>query len=167
MAEVEKRFWHYTTIGRLEQIVKSGQINLSSDVVPAAWVSSEPVWESIANKLTPYGFRYTKEQMFQMGVARIEVKFTSRYITWGKYRYNRGIDENTFYAMELLAIRNSADTKKWRATFSPIKKEEWLALEVNQEGEWVQYDPGKHKMSVEIKYLSEDDAIKLGILTRY
>lgn len=147
MTKEKTRRWHYTTMKHLREILISEVIQLSNPLLrgvkPASWVSSNPHWEVIANKMyaRPTGEivkHISTEEMFNIvGVARIEVVPTDSYITWKKYRHVSGISQWDFLTMEQVGIDRGANPSEWYARFSPIPKEEWLTTQIRIDGKWI------------------------------
>lgn len=149
MIKATTRLWHYTTMRHLKEIMISEVIQLSNPLLrgvkPASWVSTNPLWETIANKMyaLPSGEivkHICTDEMFNIvGVARIEVKPSDQYVTWKKYRHVSGIGHWEFLTLEQVGIERGANPEEWFARFSPIRKEEWLTTQIMIDGEWIDY----------------------------
>lgn len=150
-----KRYFHYTPTVRIEEIIKSGQINLASKSVYAkkekavAWVSSNEEWENTASKIIFNAFGHSKhmtfeEQLEHLGCARIEVK-PNGLMTWGKLKHKARMDLTMAITMEEVGIKQGASPSEWFGKLTPIYKSQWLKVEEFIDGKWVEYKSIKNK----------------------
>jgi hypothetical protein len=143
------KYYHYTAETKLKEIIDSGLIKVSTANTthkkekPCAWVSSNPFWEHTSTKsVIENGKRIPltfEEQLAEFGCARIQVKPIGFY-TWAKLRYKANFDLMWMRAMEESGIESGGNPKEWFGSLVPIKKENWLKIEVIRNGMWVEYN---------------------------
>ena len=142
-------YYHYTTESRINEIIESGVINLAITSIthkkekPCAWVSTNQFWENTATKniIDEFGNRIKltfDEQLQEFGCARIQVKPVGLY-TWAKLRHLARMNPSYADAMESIGIEIGGDPKEWFGSIYPIKKENWLKIEVLRNNEWINY----------------------------
>ena len=145
-----KRFFHYTTETRLEEIIESEIILLATVGIdnkkekPCAWVSINPKWEATATKMirnqqgeiTQMTF---EEQLSSFGCARIEVEDKGLF-PWKTIRKISNMKSRVADAMELQGIQKGGSPSEWFGSFSPIDINRWIRAEVFRDGEWIEYD---------------------------
>lgn len=145
-----KRFFHYTTETRLEEIIESEIILLATVGIdnkkekPCAWVSSNQKWEATATKqltnergeIVQLNF---EEQLNELGCARIEVE-SKGIIPWKTIRKISNMKPRLADNMESYGIRMGGNPSEWFGSFSPIDINRWIRAEVYRDGEWVEYD---------------------------
>jgi len=150
MKLIEKRYWHYTPAIRLPQIIKSGKIKLDEQArsygeKPAAWISTNPIWENTATK--PYADKSghmverTNEEMSQeLGLGRIEVKASNAFISWLRYRNTSGINPRLWSEMTKYGTKIGGDPNEWYASYIPIMSRYFISVEMFIKGEWIRCD---------------------------
>jgi hypothetical protein len=148
--ETIKRYFHYTTETRLEEIIESEIISLATVGIdnkkerPCAWVSSNPKWEATATKkirnqqgeITQMTF---EEQLMNVGCARIEVEAKGLF-PWKTIRKISNMKPKVADTMESYGIQIGGSPSEWFGSFSPIDINRWIRAEVFRDGEWVEYD---------------------------
>lgn len=145
-----KRYFHYTTETRLEEIIQSEKILLAKKSVggkkekPCAWVSTNPRWEPTATKLVMDEFGQTqrmtfKEQLKSFGCARIEVE-SKGLIPWKQIKKIANMNPKIANQMEYVGAELGAYQNDWYGSLSPIDINRWIRAEVYKDGEWVEYD---------------------------
>lgn len=148
--EKTKRYFHYTTETRLEEIIQSEKILLAHKSVghkkekPCAWVSTNLRWEPTATKLVIDEFGQThrmtfKEQLESFGCARIEVE-SKGLIPWKQIKKLANMDLKIAQQMEFVGKELVANQNDWFGSLSPIDINRWIRAEVYKDGEWVEYD---------------------------
>tara|TARA_B110000091_G_C13720582_1_gene434582 strand:+ start:713 stop:1171 length:459 start_codon:yes stop_codon:yes gene_type:complete len=144
------KLWHYTSKERIDTILDSEVINLATAGVPkrekpAAWLSSNPIWENTATKpkIDESGNRstMTKDEMdLALGLARIEVEVFSGIINWKHFKRVSGIKNSSALALESSGLNQNANPKEWFTSFKPISIDYWIKAEIWVEGKWVDYE---------------------------
>jgi len=157
--------WHYTNGLVIAEILRSGVIQLTSAVIgpherPAAWFSTEPFWEPSAARAelteappadTAVGQpinirldtirRYSGEEMDEiLGRYRIGVIATAARHGWESFKRLSGIDKGLARSMETADPATSGDVRHWRASFQPVGREHWRAVERLVSGVWLSTD---------------------------
>ena len=148
--EKSKRFFHYTTETRLEEIIQSEKILLANKSLgnkkekPCAWVSTNIKWEPTATKLVSNEFGETKqltfnEQLASFGCARIEVE-PNGLIPWKQIKKIANMDPKIAQRMEYVGLTLGASKNDWFGSLSPIDINRWIKAEVYKDGKWIEYD---------------------------
>lgn len=148
--ENTKRYFHYTTETRLEEIIQSEIISLATVGIdnkkekPCAWVSSNPKWENTATKMAQNQFGEViqlsfEEQLNIFGCARIEVEPTG-LLPWKTIRKISNMKSKVADRMEVQGIQKGGSPSEWFGSFLPIDINRWIRAEVYKDGEWVEYD---------------------------
>jgi|GEM_PF-5529299 len=146
---MELKYYHYTPAIRIEEIVKSGQINLATASVASpkekacAWVSTNENFEPTAIKgkmdengvYTPLTF---DEQIEVFGLARIQVRPIG-LTNWGKIKHLANMNLRFAKEMENSGIKMGGNPKEWFGSLEPITRENWIKAEVYNNGEWIDY----------------------------
>lgn len=133
------KYYHYTHEDRLETIIKSGVIKLSTanvfarDEKAIAWVSTNAHWENTVS-LKPF-----EKQLAEQGCARIEVEADGFY-TWSKLKHLAKMNLEIAGAMENVGIEAGGNPSEWFGSLTPIDINRWIRAEVYENGEWVEYD---------------------------
>jgi hypothetical protein len=144
-----RKFFHYTTELKLQEIIDSGIIRLATKSTfhkkekPIAWLSTNPIWENTATKMIVKDGRIQKmtfeEQLEQVGCARIQVEDLG-FQGWRKLKHTAKMNMNIASHMQLVGIASGASSGEWFGSFSAIKKQYWIKAEVFRNGEWVLYE---------------------------
>ena len=145
-----KRYFHYTTETRLEEIIESEIISLATVGIdnkkekPCAWVSSNSMWEHTATKMAHNQFGEViqlsfEEQLNIWGCARIEVE-PKGFLPWKIIRKISNMRSRDADRMEFQGIQKGGSPSEWFGSFSPIDINRWIRAEVYRDGEWVEYD---------------------------
>ncbi len=148
--ENSKRYFHYTTESRLEEIIQSEKILLAHKSVghnkekPCAWVSTNNKWEPTATKLVMDEFGQTHrmtfyEQLDSFGCARIEVE-SKGLIPWKQIKKLANMNPKIAQQMEYVGAELGAKQNDWYGSFSPIDINRWIRAEIYKDGRWVEYD---------------------------
>lgn len=148
--ENSKRFFHYTTELKLEEIIRSEKILLAQKSIshknekPCAWVSTNINWEPTATKLVSNLFGEIRkmtfeEQLKNFGCARIEVQFKG-LIPWNQIKKIACMDLNIARRMENAGLELGANPNDWFGSLSPIDMNRWITAEVFRDDKWVQID---------------------------
>jgi len=133
--------WHYTTFKSIESILIDKNIMPATDFVdakrekPAVWFSSNQYYEETARrgiKEDNQVRRATFEEMTQAegGLARVGVKPEMAPHTWEDFKRTSGIPRRVATALEEVAAQEGANPEEWRASFEPVPKEQWVAVEL-------------------------------------
>ena len=155
----EPRVFHYTIGTYLPQIIRSGEIKLATTLVregekPAAWFSTNPVWEQTANKMlfdkdTGKLVNLDKEEtaLWGNGLVRIEIVPEAAPYTWWNYKRLSRAKKKILRGLYEVAMKDGADPKEWRVSFEPVRAEFWLSIErwSAEKSEWKRIWPGDTK----------------------
>ncbi|RXR17360.1 hypothetical protein EQG63_11265 [Flavobacterium amnicola] len=145
-----KKYYHYTTEFKLEEIIESEKIKLAVASVggknekACAWVSSNPQWENTATKyesdeLGNYHKLTFDEQLEKYGCARIQVEPIG-LIPWNKIKHLAKMDLTYAESMVKAGIEMGGKQSEWFGSLYPIGIERWIKAEVYKNGEWIEYD---------------------------
>lgn len=143
----QRRLFHYTRSGHMRQILAEGQIRVATMYVdptekPVVWFSYRPEWEPSATPLyvdkatgarsiiTFEEFR-TRETPY-----RIEVNPQAAPLDWRAWRQLSGVKPGLAKCLKNLALRQHSNVKSWRMSFEPVTRENWLAIELYENGQW-------------------------------
>ncbi|WP_432220940.1 hypothetical protein ACRASX_08850 [Flavobacterium sp. TMP13] len=136
MKNTANKFYHYTSIERLEEIITSQEIRQATAFVakkekPIAWVSSNQTWENTATKsylsegiIYPLTFA---QQQVTCGCARIEVSSKGLH-TWGKLKHIAKIKPDTVSRLEVVGLMKGSKPSEWFGSLVPIKWRTGLKL---------------------------------------
>jgi hypothetical protein len=118
------------------EVIKVASAGVADGETPAAWFSTNPVWEMTCNKLWQDGrsgqiFRLSKNKTMQVGkgLVRIEVHPEVAPYTWKDFLRMSGISRSTARGMLDIAKMVGANPWEWRASFEPIEMDYWLNVE--------------------------------------
>ncbi|MFV5699317.1 hypothetical protein ACM55H_13200 [Flavobacterium sp. ZT3R17] len=145
------QYFHYTPEYRIKEIIESGEIKLAEPSVKApnekacAWVSTNPFWEHTATKgkandKGDYQHLTFQEHKDWLGCARIEVKAVGLN-AWSKVKHLANMDLTFAKQMEVTGVHMGGNPLEWYGSLKPIKKENWIKIEVLKEGQWIEYNP--------------------------
>jgi hypothetical protein len=140
--------WHYTIKDRLGQILLDGQLRPASTgstkkEKPVVWFSQQADWEPMVNRLwrSPEGglLRLSKDQTIVLGggLARISVAPAVAPHDWKTYKQRSGISPKMAKAIYDSAVAAGSKPSLWFATFEPVPRSRWLAVEIFQDEQWV------------------------------
>jgi hypothetical protein len=141
--------WHYTCGDRLELILKSGEIRPATAGIekgerPAVWFSSNPVWEETANKLrldswTGEVRSLTKQETHEYagGLARIAVSPETAPVNWERFCRESGASTKMLAGLKKAAYSMSSHPSQWFVSFSPVRREKWLSIELWDGKKWI------------------------------
>jgi hypothetical protein len=146
---MEKKYYHYTTATRLEEIIESGVIKLATESIshkkekPCAWVSTNGYWERTATKLL-----FINGQNYQMsfaqqheycGCARIQVE-PHELFSWSNLKKLAHMDKKMARLMEIKGIQMGGKPSEWFGSLKPISIDYWICAEIFDGEKWVEYD---------------------------
>ena len=136
----ELRLWHYTHDQRIQQIVESGYLKLSTKFIakgekPAVWLSSNPEFEMTASRMTANGEILPYNQKGGPAAIRIEVKPNPKCVTWAKYKHVGGISQEMAQALERKGKQQGANPEQWYASLRVIPAKLWINIELFDKGE--------------------------------
>lgn len=154
-----KKLYHYTTYKQLKLILSDNVLKLSEfekkqgDRHPAVWFSANPFWEPTATKImgTIFGQKpMTKEEQHKhFGCARISIYYEKDLITWAKYKHVSGLKEDYLDRMELAGEVKGANPDDWFASFTPVKRDKWVDIEVWTGDKWIMFNESAKKITRE------------------
>jgi hypothetical protein len=142
--------WHYTTEGKLDDIISSGVLRISQwekkmgFPKPSLWFSKNPDWEPTATKMAmdenQVPIKLTRQEQYELdGLGRIAIKYSQELISWAKYRRVSGLDESLLDRMELTGREKGASPSDWFASLKNIYERDWIAIEFWDGNGWVSY----------------------------
>ena len=140
--------WHYTVVERLNQILADGLLRPAAmgalkGVKPVVWFTTNQDWEPTANRLwqSPTGSwtRLGKDQTIVLfgGLARIGVAPSVAPIDWKAYKDQSGIPPKAANTIYNEAVSVGGRPGNWFATFEPVPRSLWLAVEVWESEQWI------------------------------
>jgi hypothetical protein len=148
------KIYHYTSALHLNEISKTGIINVATALVPknerpVVWLSSSPEFEPSALKTLHLkgGLESKKIKMLEScGMARIRVKITPNIKTLYEFRHTSGIDRNIYRSLVRTAKEWGANPERdWYVSYEPIELYDWISVEG--------FDPESNKW---VTVISED-----------
>ena len=152
--------WHYTSLAKLESILREGRIRPSSWrrdgrlLVRAAWTSAAAIWEPTAtatNVITDQWEVAVDELIAgeMPPIARIGVA-TEGLLDWTEYLLRIGVADAHIWHLAECGYECGADPENWAVNPGPIPSSEWLRVEV-WAGGWVPIeitvDPGLRRLA--------------------
>jgi len=135
--------WHYTTIEKLESIMKDELLKVSEverkfGLKPAVWFSKNDFWEPTATKMLSDGRCLSIDEQYELlGMIRIAIEFNKQLVSWGKYRYESKINPSFHKTMEESGIEKGGNPKDWFCSFNNIQIEKFLDIEQYDGRKWV------------------------------
>lgn len=143
------KYYHYTPEFRLPeffntQVIKLATASVSSKNEKAvAWVSTNPHWENTATKdrydLNGNRVHLTFEQQVEsFGCARIEVKPTFKLYNWNHITKLAKTPKGLVKSLEAVGISRGAKPSEWYGSLKSIPFDEWVKIEIFQDGNWVE-----------------------------
>jgi hypothetical protein len=143
-----RTLWHYTTGQKLGLVLAGGRLQPAAADVPKAgrpvvWFSTNQEWEPTANLLWqgPDGAveRLTRDQTYVLGggLARIGVRPEVAPHDWNAYKQLSGIAAKLAKQMYDGAIKIHARPGQWYASFDPVPRSAWLAVQILEGNIWV------------------------------
>ncbi len=148
MPVAETNLWHYTTDEKLPLTLQSKEIKLadvpfSTGERPAAWFSTNPIWEATCNKgwqskTTGEIRTLTKEETANKckGLVRIKVKPDAAPYDFERFKRKSKISKALAKGLEIRAYQLDSNPKQWRVSFKPVPQSEWLGVEVWDGVKW-------------------------------
>jgi hypothetical protein len=158
--QTEARYFHYTTKSAISQIVHSGEIKLATAYLitgerPAVWLSTNEEFEMIAQKpelkpahqlvtgeisLQEYVNNYQLapiDEYMEKHAARIEVNPKKlKIVNWKRFKKLSYIHPLIYKNLHQDGLNKGANPDEWFAVFNPIYINDWLSVEVYENGEW-------------------------------
>jgi len=142
------KLWHYTTKDRIQEIIESGEIRTSTEnrtgqrESATLWLSSNPIWENTATKLTFDGGTMRKltkkEQHEVLGLGRIEVNTQNiSFFSWSTFVKNIAAKRHVARSMEVSGRTSGGNPNQWFGSTKPIGKEHFLSAEIWNGEEWI------------------------------
>lgn len=157
--------WHYTNGRMIDAILESGVIKLATAGLqpperPAAWFSTNPLWDASANR----GNIYLKKKDYQPGLVNVNVKdfeevpfdpdemdklFNGRFRIgviaeaaphgWESFKKMSGMPKITQQSFERMGTEGKGNPIEWRASFQPVERKQWRTVEKMKSGLWIRY----------------------------
>lgn len=145
---IQKKFYHYTREDYIPAIINSEVIKFekyrfSESEKPIAWVSSNPIWENTATKCysLPNGKLKSltfDEQVEISGCARIQIKPTFKLHNWSTISKLANMRKEHAKALEVAGKKMGGNPNEWFGSLVPIPIDEWLRIEIYQDGKWIE-----------------------------
>ena len=142
--------WHYTTGEKFIAIVQDGLIKPTASRIdprerPAVWFSTNQWWEPTASKTLQSGGKLRALNMsetaaYGKGLVRFGVAAETAPVSWRQFRMLSGVSPETYRNLVRAGKKHGADPHQWYASFEPVSKDKWLAVEVFQDGRWMSVD---------------------------
>ncbi len=144
-----KLLWHYTTwndfrLIRLDGVIKPTAVHILAGEHPAVWFSANPTWEPTASKGIRFSasepfHRASMEEMmkFAGGLVRIGVSKETVPVAWKDFRAAAHLTKERFEGLERSGRDSGSNPDEWFATFAPVPRNRWLAVEVFKDGRWL------------------------------
>ena len=144
--------WHYTFGQNFQRILADAALKpsaayLSREGCPVVWFSRNRVWEPAALRglITDDGTvqNLTMEELgthggglFRIGVARETVPHN-----FDDFVKKSELPRDRVAELRRVAKDKGANLKEWFASFEPVPREQWLAVEMWQNHAWVALTP--------------------------
>ena len=139
--------WHYTIRQRFEQIVAEGVIRPSTQYAlrapkAAVWFSTNQQWDPSANKsllLADESRRVIgRDEMHAIGSGpmRFGVAPGVAPLNWHDFKRESGLSAKLVHAMTAAAIQLESKPSWWFATFEPVLRNQWVAIEQWDGWQW-------------------------------
>lgn len=142
--------WHYTTGEKFVAIVEEGLIKPTACRIgprerPAVWFSTNQWWERTASKILESGGKLKALSMLETGaygkgLVRFGVADETAPVSWSQFRTLSGVSPETYRNLARAGKKHGADPREWFASFEPVGKDKWLAVEVFQDAKWMSVD---------------------------
>ncbi|KIX12728.1 hypothetical protein [Dethiosulfatarculus sandiegensis] len=145
------KIWHYTIWPNLLSILDEKEIKPLTlfsrlpEEMPSAWFSIHPDWELTVRKSIPDPVSgemvgpLGRKALVRMGcpVARIQVDPELPFGSWTRYSPLSGLPKYVKRKIKNQAKRFGARRGDWRVLFAPVSSENWMAVEVYQDKNWI------------------------------
>jgi hypothetical protein len=146
-------YFHYTKAICLPHILNDGYIRLSTKFIrkhekPVVWLTKSEQYERTCTLATD------ENVVDLIGRARIRINSELPTITFARFRYVSGIDDNLYLRLKYSAIDAGSDITKWYCSLNPIPEKYWLGFELLTNKGWEAWT-GKE----EIKTFLEDRGV--------
>lgn len=148
MSNEEIKLWHYTSGRQLPSIIESKEIRPGTAAIPksekpAAWFTTNPVWENTCNKM----LRMSSGRIFHCrskeetalycgGIVRIRINPQAAPYTFQDFKRLSRISNNRAKALAAVAIEKGSKPSEWRVSFNPVPQSEWLGIDVWDGEKW-------------------------------
>jgi hypothetical protein len=143
----EMFLWHYTTGEKFvaiieDRILKPTACRIDPGERPAVWFSANQWWEKTASKILQTGGKLRSLSMaetaaYGKGLVRFGVERQTAPISWREFRALSGISPATYRNMAKAGKKRGANPGEWFASFEPVPRELWVAVEVFQGDQWM------------------------------
>jgi hypothetical protein len=142
-----KLVWHYTVKPFFMSIVADGAIKPSAAYAPTGapavvWFSTNEVWEPSANKVLTCADGSPRllgrDEMHTIGVGplRFGVGAAVAPHDWHDFKRTSGIRPKYASDMVAAAVKCQSRPSWWFATFEPVLREQWIAVEQWDGWQW-------------------------------
>ena len=147
MTPSARPIWHYTIRDFFAGIVRDGAIKPSAAYAggqarPAVWFSTNDDWEPMAAKNLKCADGSTRlmgrDELFTIGITPIRFGVTSQTAphTWHDFKRVGEMPAKIASNIVSLAARLNSKPSWWLATFDPVPRAQWLAVEHFDGWQW-------------------------------
>lgn len=136
------KVYHYTNKHSLKKILHQGRIIPSAGFTewekPALWLSTNPHRENSASsiKKTSSGefIKRSIHEINNLGIIRIQIDLSkTRIFNIVQFKNISRISTRNLKKLQDFALGCSSDINQWRVSFTPIRKEAWVKVEIFDE----------------------------------
>lgn len=135
-----KLLWHYTLRQHYEGMLQTGAIQPASAYAPqptkpAVWFTTREDWDPIVNKAilcaddTRRALNRDELHTIGLGPMRIGVAASAAPLSWHEFKRQSGIPSKAASNLVAAAARLQSHPSHWFATFEPVPRSQWLAVE--------------------------------------
>ncbi len=135
-----KLIWHYTLRQHYEGMLRTGDIQPAAAYAPqptrpAVWFTTRADWDPIVNKsiVCADGTRreLSRDELHTIGLGPMRLGVAARLapLTWHEFKRESGISAKAASALVAAAARVQSHPSQWFATYSPVPREQWSAVE--------------------------------------
>lgn len=141
--------WHYTSLAKLESILREGRIRTSPWrrdgrlLVRAAWTSAAAIWEPTAtatNVITDQ-WEFAVDELIageMPPIARIGVA-TEGLLDWTEYLLRIGVADAHIWHLAESGYECGADPENWAVSPGAIPSSEWRGIDVWDGNSWIPF----------------------------
>lgn len=147
MTSTDQPIWHYTIRDFFSGIVRDRAIQPAAAYAggkarPAVWFSTNDEWEPMAAKsltcVDGSNRLLQRDELHTVGITpiRISVSATIAPHTWHDFKRLGDVSPKIASHVVSLASRLNSKPSWWFATFEPVPRERWIAVEYFDGWQW-------------------------------